>query len=109
LRRASARLLGCIRVNAISPGAIHTPIWDKLCVPAEMRQATSARIPFGRFGTSEEVAEVVDSEKARGPASATSVRPPPTKQVKDASITIHVKRRAVLTAGDRGQARVCLV
>jgi NAD(P)-dependent dehydrogenase (short-subunit alcohol dehydrogenase family) len=48
-----------IRVNAVSPGAINTPIWDKLGVPAEMREAMSAGIPFGRFGTSEEVAEVV--------------------------------------------------
>ena len=47
-----------IRVNAVSPGAINTPIWDKLGVPAEMRETMSAGIPFGRFGTSEEVAEV---------------------------------------------------
>ena len=48
-----------IRVNAVSPGAINTPMWDKLGVSAEMREATSAHIPFGRFGTSDEVAEVV--------------------------------------------------
>ena len=48
-----------IRVNAVSPGAINTPIWDKLGVPEEMREATTTGIPFGRFGTSEEVAELV--------------------------------------------------
>lgn len=48
-----------IRVNAVSPGAINTPIWDKLGVAADMREAMSADIPFGRFGTSEEVAEAV--------------------------------------------------
>jgi NAD(P)-dependent dehydrogenase (short-subunit alcohol dehydrogenase family) len=48
-----------IRVNAVSPGAVDTPIWDKLGVPSEMREAASASIPFGRFGTSDEVAEVV--------------------------------------------------
>lgn len=48
-----------IRVNAVSPGAINTPIWDKLGVAGDMREAMSADIPFGRFGTSEEVAEAV--------------------------------------------------
>jgi NAD(P)-dependent dehydrogenase (short-subunit alcohol dehydrogenase family) len=48
-----------IRVNVVSPGAIDTPIWNKLGVPGEMREAASANIPFGRFGTSNEVAEVV--------------------------------------------------
>ena len=48
-----------IRVNAVSPGAIATPIWEKLGVPEEMREAMREQIPFGRFGTSEEVAEVV--------------------------------------------------
>jgi NAD(P)-dependent dehydrogenase (short-subunit alcohol dehydrogenase family) len=48
-----------IRVNAVSPGAISTPVWDKLGAPAEMREKMSARIPFERFGTAEEVAEAV--------------------------------------------------
>lgn len=48
-----------IRVNAVSPGAIETPLWDKLEVPAQGREAMGATIPFGRFGTSGEIAEVV--------------------------------------------------
>lgn len=52
-----------IRVNAVSPGAIETPIWSKSGASPEMLAATmesvSARIPFGRFGTAREVAEVV--------------------------------------------------
>ena len=48
-----------IRVNAVSPGAIETPMWDKLGVPPHARQATSEKIPFGRFGTTAEIAEVV--------------------------------------------------
>ncbi len=50
-----------IRVNAISPGAIEFPggVWDqrKHDNPA-LYQATLASIPFGRFGTAEDVAEV---------------------------------------------------
>jgi NAD(P)-dependent dehydrogenase (short-subunit alcohol dehydrogenase family) len=52
-----------IRVNAVSPGAIDTPIWTKSGMPpemlAEITEAAAARIPFGRFGTAREVAETV--------------------------------------------------
>ncbi|MET8265160.1 SDR family oxidoreductase [Micromonospora arida] len=48
-----------IRVNAVSPGATETPLFDKLAVPQSRRDAMRARIPFERFGSSQEVAEVV--------------------------------------------------
>jgi NAD(P)-dependent dehydrogenase (short-subunit alcohol dehydrogenase family) len=52
-----------IRVNAVSPGAIDTPIWSKAGTPPEMlgeaTAAMAATIPFGRLGTAREVAEVV--------------------------------------------------
>jgi NAD(P)-dependent dehydrogenase (short-subunit alcohol dehydrogenase family) len=48
-----------IRVNSVSPGATSTPLWDKLGVPEEGREAVRGAIPFQRFGSSEEVAEVV--------------------------------------------------
>ncbi|MFB8372108.1 SDR family oxidoreductase [Pseudarthrobacter sp. NPDC055928] len=48
-----------IRVNAVSPGATATPLFDKLGVPKEAREAMQANIPLQRFGTSEEIAEVV--------------------------------------------------
>jgi NAD(P)-dependent dehydrogenase (short-subunit alcohol dehydrogenase family) len=52
-----------IRVNAVSPGAIQTPIWAKSGASPEILSQTmesmSARIPFGRLGTAREVAEVV--------------------------------------------------
>lgn len=48
-----------IRVNTVSPGATETPLFDKLGVPQSGRDAMRSRIPFERFGTSHEVAEVV--------------------------------------------------
>jgi NAD(P)-dependent dehydrogenase (short-subunit alcohol dehydrogenase family) len=52
-----------IRVNAVSPGPIDTPIWAKNALPpetrAEIAQAVTARVPLRRFGTAEEVAELV--------------------------------------------------
>lgn len=46
-----------IRVNTISPGPIDTPMFDK--ASDEIREALSARIPFGRLGRPEEVADAV--------------------------------------------------
>jgi NAD(P)-dependent dehydrogenase (short-subunit alcohol dehydrogenase family) len=52
-----------IRVNAVSPGPVHTGIWAKAGLPPEALDealaATAARVPLGRLGTSEEIAEVV--------------------------------------------------
>jgi NAD(P)-dependent dehydrogenase (short-subunit alcohol dehydrogenase family) len=48
-----------IRVNAVSPGAIATGIWDKLGVPPAGVAAVAARVPFGRLGTPDEIAAVV--------------------------------------------------
>lgn len=51
-----------VRVNAISPGPVHTAIQVKMGIPAEMigaaEQHTSQRIPLGRFGQADEVAQV---------------------------------------------------
>ena len=51
-----------LRVNAISPACIQTPIQDKFGLPAETRaaleQSFTARIPLGRFGRAQEVAGV---------------------------------------------------
>ncbi|MFG2306666.1 SDR family oxidoreductase [Actinacidiphila glaucinigra] len=48
-----------IRVNAVSPGATETPLFDKLGVPPSGREAMRTKIPFERFGSSREIAEVV--------------------------------------------------
>ena len=49
-----------IRVNAVSPGAIATPLWSRLGTSAEAAGAAMAgQIPLGRLGTSDEIAHVV--------------------------------------------------
>jgi NAD(P)-dependent dehydrogenase (short-subunit alcohol dehydrogenase family) len=60
----SSELLGRgIRVNAVSPGPVETPLYDKLGIPdayrEQVRKDITATIPFGRFGTPEEVAKAV--------------------------------------------------
>jgi NAD(P)-dependent dehydrogenase (short-subunit alcohol dehydrogenase family) len=50
-----------VRVNAVSPGAISTPIYGKTGMSAQAQQAfamqMSQRIPLKRFGTADEVAQ----------------------------------------------------
>lgn len=45
-----------IRVNSISPGPTDTPIFDKLCIPEEAKNALKGMIPIGRFGFPREIA-----------------------------------------------------
>ncbi len=60
----AAELVGRrIRVNAVSPGPIDTPIFDKMGAPEEakkeMKGGMAAQVPMKRFGTAEEVAKTV--------------------------------------------------
>jgi len=60
----STELLGRgVRINAVSPGPIDTPLYDKLGIPEAYREQLNkdiaATIPLGRFGTPEEVAKPV--------------------------------------------------
>jgi len=52
-----------IRVNSISPGSIRFPggSWDRRCIenPQAMAEFIKRELPIGRFGTVEEVANVV--------------------------------------------------
>lgn len=52
-----------IRFNAVSPGPVDTPLYDKLGIPDAYREQVNkdiiATIPAGRFGTPEEVAKAV--------------------------------------------------
>jgi NAD(P)-dependent dehydrogenase (short-subunit alcohol dehydrogenase family) len=49
-----------VRVNAVSPGPIVTPIYDKLGLPAEevasFQASMTAKVPLGRLGAADEVA-----------------------------------------------------
>lgn len=63
-RTLSGELIGRgIRVNAVSPGPISTPLYGKLGLPAaeleQMAGAILAQIPAGRFGEPAEVAQAV--------------------------------------------------
>lgn len=52
-----------IRVNSIAPGSIRFPggSWDKKCLadPEAMAAFLASEIPMGRFGTAEEIGDVV--------------------------------------------------
>jgi len=59
LVRALAVELAPVRVNAVSPGWVDTPIWDDLAGPAkgERLAAMAARLPAGRVGRPEDIAQ----------------------------------------------------
>ena len=51
------------RQHALSPSPVETPLYDKLGIPDAYREQVNkdiaATIPFGRFGTPEEIAKAV--------------------------------------------------
>ncbi len=55
-----------VRINAVAPGAVDTPILSKLGIPpeqlAEIRQQQEAMIPLGRYGQPAEIAQVVHAQ-----------------------------------------------
>jgi len=56
MARALALDLAPIRVNAVAPGLIDTPLWDAFGAQREAILARGARLPVGRIGRPEEVA-----------------------------------------------------
>jgi len=64
VRVASTELMDKgIRVNAVSPGAIGTPLWGKIGLPDELLRAAGEaitnQIPLKRWGTAEEIAKAI--------------------------------------------------
>lgn len=52
-----------IRVNAVSPGPVETPIWNKMDIPEQAQKDFGAQVlqqvPLGRMGKAEEIANAV--------------------------------------------------
>jgi NAD(P)-dependent dehydrogenase (short-subunit alcohol dehydrogenase family) len=49
-----------IRVNAVAPGPIETPVWDRIGVTKEqLEERTRSAVPMGRPGQPEEIAEAL--------------------------------------------------
>lgn len=64
VRTFSAELLSRgVRINAVSPGPIETPIFGKMGIPAEVLQQMAGeligKVPMGRLGQADEVARAV--------------------------------------------------
>lgn len=64
VRVATAELIERgIRVNAVSPGAIGTPLWGKIGLPEEVLKAAgeaiTSQIPVRRWGRPEEIAKAI--------------------------------------------------
>ncbi|XP_045476474.1 estradiol 17-beta-dehydrogenase 8 [Harmonia axyridis] len=59
MTKTAAKELGRegIRVNAILPGFVTTPMTD--LVPDKLKEVFASKIPLSRFGTPEEIAEVI--------------------------------------------------
>ena len=59
MTRALALDLAPVRVNAVAPGLIDTPLWDTFGPHREAILASATKLPVGRVGRPEEIAEAV--------------------------------------------------
>ena len=56
---AALELAPVVRVNAVAPGMVHTPLTDIVVSTPAWREAAEAGTPLGRIGTAAEVADVI--------------------------------------------------
>jgi len=56
---AALELAPSVRVNAVAPGMVRTPLTEIVVATDAWREAAEAGTPLGRIGTAEEVAEVI--------------------------------------------------
>ncbi|CAN5794256.1 SDR family NAD(P)-dependent oxidoreductase [soil metagenome] len=56
---AALELAPTVRVNAVAPGMIHTPLTEVVSANPDWRAAAESGTPAGRMGTAEEVAAVI--------------------------------------------------
>jgi NAD(P)-dependent dehydrogenase (short-subunit alcohol dehydrogenase family) len=67
--------LAPIRVNAVSPGWVDTPIWDSVAGDgkAAALEAMARRLPVGRIGQADDIAQAIESVMRNGFISGTVV------------------------------------
>jgi NAD(P)-dependent dehydrogenase (short-subunit alcohol dehydrogenase family) len=67
--------LAPVRVNAISPGWVDTPIWRQVAGAgkATMLEAMAKRLPVGRIGQPDDIAQAIESVMRNGFISGTVV------------------------------------
>ena len=65
---AMSLALAPIRVNAVSPGWVDTPIWDSVAGPDKpaLLEAMADKLPIGRIGRAEEVADALAAVMSNG-------------------------------------------
>jgi NAD(P)-dependent dehydrogenase (short-subunit alcohol dehydrogenase family) len=56
---AALELAPNVRVNAVAPGMVHTPLTDVVVANEGWRRAAESGTPLGRVGAAEEVADVI--------------------------------------------------
>ncbi|HEX4071591.1 MAG TPA: SDR family oxidoreductase [Planctomycetaceae bacterium] len=66
--------LAPVRVNAVAPGVVDTPLWDAFGSQREAVLARGAKLPVGRIGRPEEIAAAVIFLMTNGFVTGTVLR-----------------------------------
>ncbi|CVI63591.1 MULTISPECIES: SDR family oxidoreductase [Agrobacterium] len=67
--------LAPVRVNAVSPGWVDTPIWDSVAGEGKVAalDAMAKRLPVGRIGEADDIAQAIESVMRNGFISGTVI------------------------------------